>query len=126
MKNIITSFSIFALLVVSIFFSIHYLNTSNGKLKVKTETLENSISDKKWDSAYNESLSLMNDWDKHSDIISLFTDHLEIDNVNSEIWKLTQYTKCKNLDESLASVHNIKFMLKHIKDLEKVNIKNVF
>lgn len=126
MKNYIVSFLIFIVLIICICFSINYLDKSCTKLKSTSENIENVIDEGDYGSSYNLSIKLMDDWQKYSDVISIFTDHLEIDNINSEIWKLTQYTKCRNRDESLASIHNIKLMLKHIMELENVNIKNVF
>lgn len=51
--------------------------------------------------------------------------HSEVDNMNNELWKLTQYTKFNNKEESLASVHVIKFLLKHIIEMERINITNI-
>lgn len=125
MKNIVSSFIIFFTLLISIFFSINYLNKSCTTLENLDSKLENQIESNSWEYAYGTSLKLMEDWDKYSKVISVFVNHAEIDNINSELWKLTQYVKCRNSDESLASVHTIKFYLRHITELEKVNIQNI-
>ncbi|MCS4464474.1 DUF4363 family protein [Clostridium botulinum] len=51
--------------------------------------------------------------------MSMVTNHSEIDNINIELWKLTQYVKCESEDESLASIHAVKFLLEHIMQMEK-------
>lgn len=126
MRSIIISLTIFFVMILCIFFSINYLNKICAKLEVLNAQIETNINDKSWSKAYENSLQFLNDWDKYSHKVSIFTNHAEIDNVNNELWKLTQYTKCKNEEESLASSHVIRFLLEHIVKLEKVNMENLF
>ncbi|MGE5628697.1 MAG: DUF4363 family protein [Solirubrobacterales bacterium] len=125
MKNVLYSMVIFAILLISVFYSINYLNKSCSNLESLDTKLETLIEESSWDNAYATSLELMDDWDNYSKVITIFVNHAEIDNINSELWKLTQYTKFKNRDESMASVHTIKFYLGHIMDMEKVNMQNI-
>lgn len=125
MKNVLYSLIIFIALLISVFFSIKYLNKSCSSLEALDTKLETLIEDSSWDNAYASSLELMNDWDHYSKVITIFVNHAEIDNINNELWKLTQYTKFKNRDESMACVHTVKFYLSHIRDMEKVNIQNI-
>lgn len=126
MKSIVASFIIFIVMVISIFFSINYLNQVCTKLEGLDIQIERNIDNGDWTKAYDNSLKFLKQWDNYSKKISVFVDHEEIDNINNELWKLTQYTKVKNKDESLASNHVIKFFLDHIADMEKVNLQNIF
>ncbi|WML36643.1 DUF4363 family protein [Clostridium sp. OS1-26] len=126
MKNIIISFAIFVVVMLSALFSIRYLNSVCIKLEGLSMQIENNVQSDEWNKAYDNSLKFLNEWDKYSKKVSVFTHHAEIDNINNELWKLTQYTKEKNKDESLASAHVIKFLLKHIVEMEKVNPQNIF
>ncbi|NMM61504.1 DUF4363 family protein [Clostridium sp. P21] len=126
MRNLLAAFIIFTSMLLSLIFSINYLGRACTKLDTLNAQIERSIDTQSWDEAYNKSLILLDNWDNCTRKISIFVNHAEIDNINNEIWKLTQYTKCHNEDESLASNHVIKFLLKHIINMEKVNIQNVF
>lgn len=126
MRNIVISFVIFITVMLSAIFSIKYLNGVCIKLEGLSMEIENNIQSSEWNKAYDNSLKFLTEWDKYSKKVSVFTHHAEIDNINNELWKLTQYTKEKNKDESLASAHVIKFYLKHIVEMEKVNLQNVF
>lgn len=126
MKNIVISFAIFIAVMLSAIVSIRYLNNVCSKLEGLSIQIENNIQSSDWNKAYSNSLKFLNEWDRYSKKVSVFVHHAEIDNVNSELWKLTQYTKEKNKDESLASAHVIKFLLKHIVELERVNLQNIF
>lgn len=126
MRNVIISISIFIIMVVAIFFSINYLNKVSSNLQTLNDKLEQQISNDKWDTAYNTSLDYTKKWDKYCNVIKIFVNHQEIDNIEMELWKLPQYVKERTKDEALASVHVLKFLMNHISDLEKVNIQNIF
>lgn len=87
--------------------------------------MEKLVSSESWEKAYGESLKLFDNWQNKHVVISMVINHSEIDNINNELWKLTQYVKCKNKDESLASIHVVKFLLEHIMLMEKINIENI-
>jgi len=126
LRNIIISFSIFILLIISVIFSIKYLDTTCRGLLQLDNKIETSIDSKSWDEAYGYSLEFKKDWDKSSKYVSVFTSHAEIDNIYNELWRLTQYTKTKNEEDSLASVHVIKYLLQHIVNMEQISIQNLF
>ncbi|WP_123054790.1 DUF4363 family protein [Clostridium sp. JN-1] len=126
MRNVIISFTLFICMLILNMFSVMYLNKVCNELQSLNSTIESQINSGSFDNAYNTSIEFLNKWDKYSNTISIFVDHAEIDNINNELWKLTQYTKCKNKDESLASAHVLKFFLEHIADMEKVNVQNIF
>lgn len=113
-------------MIFAMTFSINYLNNASMNLQKLNDKLEQSIKNDDWDEAYNISLDFTSKWRKHSKIIKVFVNHQEIDNVEMELWKLPQYVKEKTKDESLASVHVLKFLLYHISNLEKVNFQNIF
>jgi hypothetical protein len=126
MKSIVASFIIFIVMLISIFISTNYLNSICKKLETLDMQIERNVETDSWNKAYSNSLKFLNQWEEYSQKVSIFVHHAEIDNINNELWKLTQYTKCKNKDESLASTHVLKFYLDHIADMEKVNPQNIF
>lgn len=126
MKNVILSFAIFIIILIAMTFSISYLNKVSSNLQKLNDKIEQSITDNKWDEAYKESIDYTQKWEKYSKVIKLFVNHQEIDNIEIELWKLPQYIKEHTKDESLASVHVLKFLVSHISNLEKVNIQNIF
>ena len=44
----------------------------------------------------------------------------------NECLKLCIYIEERDISEALASLHLIKYSVTHLKDLQKVNIKNIF
>jgi hypothetical protein len=126
MKNVILAATIFIVILIAMTFSISYLNKVSLNLQNINDEIEQYVTDNKWDEAYKTSMGYTQKWEKNSKAIKLFVNHQEIDNIEIELWKLPQYIKEHTKDESLASVHVLKFLVDHISKLEKVNIQNVF
>lgn len=126
MKNVVISIIIFVALLFGMFFSLNYLSSMCNDLAKLGDKIEDEIAKENWKEAYDSSMNLTNEWKDHCDIISFFVHHQEIDNIDNELWKLSQYTKCQTKDESLASVHVVKFFINHIKNLENLSIQNIF
>ncbi|MBU3209597.1 DUF4363 family protein [Clostridium algidicarnis] len=126
MRNMIISFSLFVVMIFSMSFSISYLNKTCKSLLECCDKLEEDISDERWNNIYEDSLDFLHKVQKDSKILSIFIDHQELDNMSNELYKFTQYTKWENKEESLASLHVVKFYLNHIKELQKINVQNIF
>jgi len=126
MKNVIISVIIFFALLIGLFVSLNYLSSMCNDLVNLGDKIEDEISKENWQEAYDSSMNLTKEWKNHCDVISFFVHHQEIDNIDNELWKLSQYTKCQTKDESLASVHVVKFFINHIKNLEDLSIQNIF
>lgn len=126
MRNVLISFSIFIIMIGVMIFSLSYLNNTCTKFREESNQLEDLIKNSEWDKAAKSSNDMLERWKKQSQIIPLFVNHAEVDNLTNELLKLTQYVECKTLDESLASTHVVKFWLDNIRSLQKLNFENVF
>lgn len=126
MRNVVIALSILVIMIITMSFSIKYLNKASQDLGKLIDEIEQNIIDDNWDKAYKTSIEFTNKWEDYSEKIKLFTNHQEIDSIEMESRKLPQYIKEETKDESLASVHVLKFLLNHIAELEKVEIMNIF
>ncbi|WP_139905042.1 DUF4363 family protein [Clostridium thermarum] len=125
MKNALISFSLFLLLLVGMYFSLNYLKSTCTKILADSTKLEELILDEKWEDADKLSNDLYYYWENKSMVLSIFVNHMEIDALNNEILKLTQYVRTKSKDESLASTHVVKFYTNSIINLQKITIQNI-
>ena len=125
MKNVTISLIIFIIMVISIAFSINYLNKITDDLGRLNDEIEQYITDINWDKAYKSSIEYTEKWKDYSEKLKLFVDHQEMDKIETELWKLIQYIKEKAKEEALASIHVLKYLVDHISELEKVNIQNI-
>lgn len=126
MKSVIISLAISVTMIISISFSINYLNKASQKLGKLNDEIVQNITDGNWDRAYTITMEFTETWKDYSKQIKLFLNHQEIDNIEIELRKLPQYIKEKTKDESLASTYVLKFLLEHIAELEKIKLQNIF
>ena len=126
MRNAYISFSLFLVMLIAIFFSINIINLKCDHLQDLNSTLESYILNEKYTEAYNLSLDYIDLWKVDSKFLTLYIHHEDLDHVDNEVLKLTQYIKIRDKSEALATVHVMKYLVDHIKDHEKVSISNIF
>jgi hypothetical protein len=126
MKSIWVAFSLFFLMIIGIFFSVNVINSRCNHLQSLNSKLESYIIEENYQDAYDLSLDYIAEWKKTSKFLTIFIHHEDIDFINSETLKLTQYIKIKDNAEGLATVHVLKYIVAHIKSHEKVSISNIF
>ena len=113
-------------MMVGIFLSVNVINAKCNRLQNLNCTLENYIIKEQYKDAYNLSLVYIAEWNKTSKLLTVYAHHEDLDHIDSEILKLTQYIKIKDKSEGLATVHVMKYLVDHIMSHEKVNISNIF
>lgn len=90
------------------------------------EKIEESLNNNDLESAYKYSLEIKNHLEENSTPIAIYVNHTDINNINNEVIRLSQYIKKKEMPEAYASVHTIKYSCKYIHELESVSMKNIF
>lgn len=60
------------------------------------------------------------------DIASIYINHVDYDSILNEALKLSVYLENNDESESEASLHLLKYITKHMKELQVPNIKNIF
>jgi hypothetical protein len=126
MKNVLAAFSLFIIMIIGIFLSTNYINQKSDHLQDLNSTLENYITKEDYDNAYKLSIDYIAQWKKTSKVLTIYMHHEDLDHINNEVLKLTQYLKVKDKSESLATVHAMKYLIAHIMDHENVSISNIF
>ncbi len=126
MKNVYLAFSIFIVMLIGIFISINVINRSCDHLQDLNSNLESYILNENYKDAYTLSLNYIAKWKSDSKFLTLYIHHEDLDHVDNEVLKLTQYIKTGDKSESLATIHVMKYLIEHIKLHEKVSISNVF
>lgn len=126
MKNVYIAFSIFIAMIIGIFFSINLINRRCDHLQSLNCVLESYILKENYKAAYTLSLDYIAQWKSDSKFLTIYIHHEDLDHVDNEVLKLTQYIKTRDKSEALATVHVMKYLIDHIKLHEKVSISNIF
>ncbi len=126
MKNMIATCIIFFLMIFILFFASKYIVLTCDKLLDVSSEIEENIVNDNWDESYMLSFELLNIYEGHVANLTLFLNQTDFDNIYSEVIKLSQYSKCKNKDEALSSIHVVKTLINQVKELESISIGNIF
>lgn len=126
MKNMIATCIIFFLMIFILFFASKYIVLTCDKLLDVSSEIEENIVNDNWDESYMLSFELLNIYEGHVANLTLFLNHTDFDNIYSEVIKLSQYSKCKNKDEALSSIHVVKTLINQVKEIESISIGNIF
>ncbi len=126
MKNILVAFGLFILMIIGIFISSNAIKLRCTQLQDLNSTLESYIIKENYEGAYDLSLDYRKQWKKTSKFLTIYIHHENLDMMNNESLKLTQYTKAKDKSEALATIHVMKYLIDHIIQHEEVSISNIF
>lgn len=126
MRNIWTACILFAVMLICISFSTKLLNENCNYLQAMNSSLENYLIKDDYNNAYKLSINYIAQWEKSSKILTIYIHHEDLDHIENELLKLTQYIKIQDKSEALATIHSIKYLLDHIANHEKVTISNMF
>lgn len=126
MKNMISTCIIFFFMLFILFFASKYIVLTCDKLLDVSSRIEENIVNDNWDESYMLSFELLNIYEGHITNLTLFLNHTDFDNIYSEIIKLSQYSKCESKDEALSSIHVVKTLINHVKELESITVGNIF
>ncbi|MCH3965243.1 MAG: DUF4363 family protein [Clostridium sp.] len=126
MRSSIASIIMFVVMVICITFSINYLKNKTHMLEYSNNKIETAIKSNSFENASRSLNEFKTIWDNYSRNISIFTNHNELDDIDEQIEKLTQYIKYENKEESLISTNIIRSILNRIPEMEKVDVQNLF
>jgi hypothetical protein len=126
MKKFIISLIALLAIIVSSSMTVRYIHSSSSKIVGSIEYTSSLINNGKWIEAKSAIDDIDSKWDDTEKSWALLTDHIEIDNIEVSMLKSKEYIRTKNLPLSLSELENLKFMIEHIYEKEKFNLKNIF
>lgn len=107
-----------------------YLNKTADEITEKLENLKKqTIIAKKTqnrEQIKNEIKEIEGKWDATSDTWSVIVVHQEIDNIENALIKLKSNIENGELEDALQEIETAKFFINHVKEREKVSMKNIF
>lgn len=126
MRNSLISISLFIILLLSIFYLNNGFIKICNKAEISINEIEELISNKEYDLAYEKSEELLSYIDENDRIPTIYLNHTDYDSVINECLKLCIYIEERDISEAVASLHLVKYSVTHLKDLQTVNLKNIF
>ena len=128
MKEFIIIIIILTIIIGGQIYTESFLNTTSDILVSKLEKLKNDIEDRNITKENIESKSdeIYAKWEEINEKWSVIVLHDEIDLIETSLIKMKSKIKAGYVDESMEDLDTSIFLVKHIKEKEKTNLKNIF
>ena len=126
MRTLITIITIVLLLSVGSITSNRFIQTTTQVIGDQLNIVEQSLSNRKWESAKTELTTAQESWEMSNLWWSILFDHQEIDTINISLKQLENYIKAEDFSDSLVELSTIKLKLENLKESSKLTVKNIF
>lgn len=128
MKEIIIIIAILIIIFCGAIYTQRFLNNTSDLLVSKLEELKNGIEENSItiEEMKNKSDEIYGEWEDINEKWSVIVLHDEIDLIETSLIRMKSKIKTHNIDESMEDLDTSIFLVKHIKEKEKTNLKNIF
>ena len=106
----------------------NYTNQSVETMDFKLENLKEKLVQEEIEQkeVQNEIKEIMEHWEKRYETLAYYIEHDELEKVETELTSLQANIEIEQYEESVPDLEKSIFILNHIKEKFKLNIKNIF
>ena len=128
MKEIIIIIVILIIIFCGAYYVQSFLNNTSDTLVSKLEDLKTNMEKEKIteEEMKNKADEIYGEWEDINEKWSVIVLHDEIDLIETSLIRMKSKIKTGYVNESMEDLDTSIFLLKHIKEKEKTNLKNIF
>ena len=101
-------------------------NTTTELEELKQELLSESNEDIDWDNAKEKFSALQTEWRNSFEKLAYYIEHDELEKVDTNLIGLKSYIDTQEEADAVSELEKSVFVLKHIEDKTRMNLKNIF
>lgn len=99
----------------------------NQKLDIlKKESLNENINDENKKNISDTIKDIEDNWNVFQEKLAYYIEHDELEKVETQIWAMKGFSEIGKYDEVVPELDKCVFILEHIQDKTKLNVKNIF
>ncbi len=99
----------------------------NQKLDIlKEESLNKNINDDNKKNISDTIKDIEDNWNSFQEKLAYYIEHDELEKVETQIWAMKGFCEIGKYDEVVPELDKCVFILEHIQDKTKLNVKNIF
>ena len=99
----------------------------NQKLDIlKEESLNKNINDDNKKNISDTIKDIEDNWNVFQEKLAYYIEHDELEKVETQIWAMKGFSEIGKYDEVVPELDKCVFILEHIQDKTKLNVKNIF
>ena len=125
-KEYLIIFIIMLIVLLSNCFTNRQLSDSVEFIRNGIISIENKMKEKNEINAQKEFHEIKNKWKEKSENLALFVEHNELEKVSKEIVIIESNFETDDYDEVIENISELKFVLEHIEEKNKLKLKNIF
>lgn len=129
-KELIICLFIFILIIIGNIVTQNYTEkcvaSMNEKLEQLKETSMKAKIGEKNEYIGNKIKELEDLWNEFQEKLAYYIEHDELEKVETQIFAMNGFEEIKKYDEIIPELEKCVFILEHIQDKTKINIKNIF
>lgn len=127
MKEIIISTIVIICIIVGNRVTQNYTNyATESTSKELSELKESMITGKDKNNLKNKIDTIHEDWDKKYEKLAYYIEHNELEKIESGLTLVRSYIETEENSESIGKIDETIYLLRHIEDKNKFNLKNIF
>lgn len=107
-------------------FTARVLSNDAERLESYINKVEQSAKNGDWAAAENSLSSIEEEWPKVEKTWTVLLDHIEIDNIDTSLLRMSKYVETRNVSMALAEITALRQYIKHIPEKETLTLKNIF
>lgn len=129
-KELIICLFIFILIIIGNIVTQNYTEkcvaNMNEKLKQLKETSMKAKIGEKNEYISNKIKEIEDLWNESQEKLAYYIEHDELEKVETQIFTMSGFNEIEKYDEIVPELEKCVFILEHIQDKTKINIKNIF
>lgn len=127
-KELIITILVFLIIFISDIFLQNYIKGSVEEIKNDLENLKKEVLDSGIESKELEEKvkTIYEKWEIKNKVLTFFVEHDELEKVNTELNKIKGYFEVDMKGDSMTDINETIYVLEHIREKQKVSLKNVF
>ena len=127
-KELIICIIMIALIIIGNVITQNYTNECVSQINKKLDTLKEISLAKDTDSENinKEIKEIEDDWNFFQETLSYYIEHDELEKVETQIFNIKGFYEIKKYDEIIPELEKCVYILEHIKEKTKLNVKNIF
>lgn len=103
-----------------------YLDRSSAELAEHLEKVGRALDEENWEEGHQAFIAFEKRWDKTRLKWALFTDHLELDNLEMKLARLREHLHTGDRESGRADYGEALMLLKHIPERMRLTLSNTF
>jgi uncharacterized membrane protein YhiD involved in acid resistance len=125
-REIIICIIIIIIIIVLNIITQNYTKESIDILNEKLETLKVTLTDENKEEIEKNINSIMEEWQNRFQKLAYFIEHDELEKVETELTVLRANIQTEEYEDAITEIDKSIFILNHIKDKFRLEIKNIF